>query len=181
MGLLAGQDNIIENGDKNILGFKFAEELYNVANERFGGTVYNRYYVLSWLKDILYRTTIQQVLSSLHFTEQETLDFIQSDNIVDIRSSIYNIDDPSLRRTFITINTCRHYVIRLLKGDDNIPVNECSSKNNIFTITPHNMYEYEGKPLYNKIKRGVYSAKLVFTSEFIEDVCNIILRRFNFN
>ena len=181
MGLLAGQDNIIENGDKDILGVKFAEELYNVANERFGGTVYNHYYVLNWLNDILHRTTIQQLLSSLNFTEREVLDFIKSDNVVSILGSKYNIDDPSLRRTFITVNTCGLYAMRLLKGNDNIPVDEYSSKNNIFTITQHNMYEYEGKPLYNKIKRGVYSAKLEFTSKFIEDICNIILRRFNIN
>ena len=179
MGLLAGQDNIIERGDKDILGVKFAEELYNVANERFGDTVYNHYHVLSWLRDILQRTTIQQMLSSLHFTEQEILDFILSDNVASILGSKYNIDDPSLRRTFITINTCGLYAMRLLKGDDNIPVDMYDPRNNV-RIRRY-MYEYEEKPLYNKIKRGVYSAKLEFTSKFIDDVYNIILRRFNIN
>lgn len=79
----------------------------------------------------------------------------------------------------LTVNTCDLYVLRLLKGNDNIPIDIYDPRNNVYIR--HFMYEFEGKPLYNKIKRGIYSARLEFTPKFIEDVNNIVLRRFNFN
>jgi hypothetical protein len=79
MGLLSGQNTTIENGDKKILELKYMEELSQAMIQKFEGTTYNRYYVMSSVYDILGRTTVLHLIDSLHFTNQEIIEFLNLD------------------------------------------------------------------------------------------------------
>ena len=85
MGLLSGQDTTLENGDKKILELKYMEELSQAMLQKFAGTTYNRYYVMSSVNDILGRTTVLHLIDSLHFTNQEILEFLKKDFVTMVK------------------------------------------------------------------------------------------------
>ena len=177
MGLLAGENTILESGDKNILRFKFIDEFSRIVTEHFSYGNYNRYNVRSYINDIIdRRITIQHLLDSLNFTEQEAYDLMESDCVETVIGTAYDIRDHSERGASLKIFTSKTYVKRILNGDESVPVTVIS-KFNTDVVT---LDTFKDKPVYKMIKRAFFGARLKFTSEFSEEVCNIVLGRFNF-
>lgn len=176
MGLLVGQDAILENGDKKILELKFMEELSQVMIQKFEGTTYNRYYVMSSVNDILGRTTVLHLIDSLHFTNQEILEFLNLDSVVTIGTT-YDIQDPSERGSFIKVFTHSGYAKMVLNGDYRISVDVHSHKRDynksvLITKLP------EG--LFNRVKRALLGVRLRFSERFRQETCDYVFRKFGY-
>lgn len=174
MGLLVGQNTTIENGDKKILELKFMEELSQAMILKFEGTTYNRYYVMSSVNDILSRTTVQHLIDSLHFTNQEVLEFLNLDD-VDTIGTTYDIQDPSERGSFIKVCTHSGYAKMVLNGDYRISVDIYSCKYNrsvLITKLPDG--------LFNKVKRALLSVRLRFSERFRQETCDYVFRKFGY-
>ena len=176
MGLLSGQNTTIENGDKKILELKYMEELSQAMIQKFEGTTYNRYYVMSSVNDILRRTTVLHLIDSLHFTNQEILEFLNLDD-VDTIGTAYDIQDPSDGKSFVKVFTHSAYAKMVLNGDYRISVDMYFSKHNynksvLITKLP------EG--LFNRVKRALLGVRLRFSERFRQETCDYVFRKFGY-
>ena len=176
MGLLAGQNTTIENGDKKILELKFMEELSQAMIRKFEGTTYNRYYVMSSVNDILRRTTIQHLIDSLHFTNQEILEFLNLDDIDTIGTS-YNIQDPSERGSFIKVCTHSGYAKMVLNSDYRISVDVRSHNSGRFRSV---LITKLPDGLFNKVKRALLGVRLRFSERFRQETYDYVFRKFGY-
>ena len=174
MGLLAGENTILEHGDKKILELKYMEELSQAMILKFEGTTYNRYYVMSSVNDILRRTTIQHLIDSLHFTNQEILDFLNLDD-VDTIGTVYDIQDPSDRGSFIKVFTHSGYAKMVLNGDYRISVDVHSWKGGrsvLISKLPDG--------LFRQVKRAFLGVRLRFSERFRQETCDYVFRKFGY-
>lgn len=176
MGLLSGQNTTIENGDKKILELKYMEELSQAMIQKFEGTTYNRYYVMSSVNDILRRTTIQHLIDSLHFTNQEILEFLNLDDVDTIGTS-YDIQDPSERGSFIKVFTHSGYAKMVLNGDYRISV-DVHSNDRIYNRSVLITKLPDG--LFNKVKRAFLGVRLRFSERFRQETCDYVFRKFGY-
>ena len=177
MGLLAGENKILESGDKNIIKFKFINEFSRIVTEHFSCGNYNRYNVRSYINGIIdRRITIHYLLDSLNFTEQEAYDLMESDCVETVINTTYDIRDHSERGSYLKIFTSKAYVKRILNGDESVPVTVISK----FNTDAVQLDTFKDKPVYKQIKRAFFGVRLKFTSEFREEICNIVLGQFNF-
>ena len=175
MGLLSGQNTTIENGDKKILELKFMEGLSQALLQKFAGTTYNRYHVMSNVNDILRRTTIAHLID-LHFTNQETLEFLNLDD-VDTIGTTYDIQDPSERGSFIKVFTHSGYAKMVLNGDYRISVDVHSLK------CDYNKSVLVSKlpdGLFRQVKRALLSVRLRFSERFRQETCDYVFRKFGY-
>lgn len=179
MGLLAGQNTTIENGDKKILELKYMEELSQAMILKFEGTTYNRYYVMSSVNDILRRTTVQHLIDSLHFTNQEVLEFLNLDD-VDTIGTTYDIQDPSDRKSFIKVSTHSGYAKMILNGDYRISVDVLSCKRDIFVLNRSVLITKLPDGLFNKVKRALLGVRLRFSDRFRQETCDYVFRKFGY-
>lgn len=176
MGLLAGQNTTIENGDKKILELKYMEELSQAMIRKFEGTTYNRYYVMSSVNDILRRTTIQQLIDSLHFTNQEVLEFLNLDD-VDTIGTTYDIQDPSERGSFIKVCTHSGYAKMVLNGDYRISVDVHSRKRDYNKSV---LVSKLSDGLFRQVKRALLGVRLRFSERFRQETCDYVFRKFGY-
>lgn len=176
MGLLAGQNATLENGDKKILELKYMEELSQAMIQKFEGTTYNRYYVMSSLNDILCRTTVQHLIDSLHFTNQEILDFLNFDDVDTIGTS-YDIQDPSDRGSLIRVFTHSEYAKMVLNGDYRISVDERSHNSDRFRSV---LITKLPDGLFNKVKRALLGVRLRFSERFRQETYDYVFRKFGY-
>lgn len=174
MGLLSGQNATLENGDKKILELKYMEELSQAMIQKFAGTVYNRYYVMSSLNDILCRTTVQHLIDSLHFTNQEILDFLNLDDVDTIGTS-YDIQDPSERGSLIKVFTHSGYAKMVLNGDYRISVDVHSHNSDRFVLITK-----LPDGLFNKVKRALLGVRLRFSERFRQETCDYVFKKFGY-
>ena len=179
MGLLSGQYTTLENGDKKILELKYMEELSQAMIRKFEGTTYNRYYVMSSVNDILLRTTIQQLIDSLHFTNQEVLEFLNLDD-VDTIGTTYDIQDPSERGSFIRVFTHSGYAKMVLNGDYRITVDVYSRKGDRHVINESALITKLPDGLFNKVKRALLGVRLRFSERFRQETCDYVFRKFGY-
>lgn len=179
MGLLAGQNTTIENGDKKILELKFMEELSQAMIQKFEGTNYNRYYVMSSVNDILRRTTIQHLIDSLHFTNQEILEFLNLDDIDTIGTS-YNIQDPSDRGSFIKVFTHSGYAKMVLNGDYRISIDVYSCKRDYNKYNKSILISKLSDGLFCQVKRTLLGVRLRFSERFRQETCDYVFRKFGY-
>ena len=176
MGLLSGQNTTIENGDKKILELKYMEELSQAMIRKFEGTTYNRYYVMSSVNDILGRTTILHLIDSLHFTNQEIIEFLNLDSVVTIGTT-YDIHDPSDRRSFIRVFTDAGNAKMILDDDYRISVDIYShdriyNKNILITKLSDD--------LLKRVKRALLGVRLRFSERFRQETCDYVFRKFGY-
>ena len=173
MGLLAGEDVTLESGDKNILRFKFMEQLSDIAAQHFIDGKYNKYNVLAYLGGILRRTTVHQLLDSLNFTSKEVLDFMKLDVVEKMTDTVYDIQDPSDRKTYIKVFATASYAKRILKGDDSVCVNVITKGGPIHAEPIESFNER----MYHKLRRSLLGVRFEFTTKFRQEVCNFITDR----
>ena len=174
MGLLSGQITTLENGDKKILELKYMEELSQAMIRKFEGTTYNRYYVMSSVNDILRRTTVQHLIDSLHFTNQEVLEFLNLADVDTIGTS-YDIQDPSERGSFIKVFTHSGYAKMVLNGDYRISVDVRSHNSDRFVLITK-----LPDGLFNKVKRALLGVRLRFSERFRQETCDYVFRKFGY-
>ena len=179
MGLLSGQNTTIENGDKKILELKYMEELSQAMILKFEGTTYNRYYVMSSVNDILRRTTVQHLIDSLHFTNQEVLEFLNLDD-VDTIGTTYDIQDPSERGSFIKVCTHSGYAKMVLNGDYRISVDVISCNHNKVVLNRSVLITKLSDGLFNKVKRALLGVRIRFTERFRQETCDYVFRNFGY-
>lgn len=179
MGLLAGQNTTIENGDKKILELKYMEELSQAMILKFEGTTYNRYYVMSSVNDILRRTTVQHLIDSLHFTNQEVLEFLNLDD-VDTIGTTYDIQDPSVRGSFIKVRTHSGYAKMVLNGDYRISVDVLSCKHNKFVLNRSVLITKLSDDLLKRVKHALLGVRLRFTERFRQETCDYVFKKFGY-
>lgn len=175
MGILSGQNTTIENGDKKILELKFMEGLSQALLQKFAGTTYNSYHVMSNVNDILRRTTIHHLID-LHFTNQEVLEFLNLDD-VDTIGTTYDIQDPSERGSFIKVFTHSGYAKMVLNGDYRISVDVHSLKRD------YNKSVLVSKlpdGLFRQVKRALLSVRLRFSERFRQETCDYVFRKFGY-
>ena len=178
MGLLAGQNTTIENGDKKILELKFMEGLSQALLQKFAGTTYNRYHVMSNVNDILRRTTIHHLID-LHFTNQEVLEFLNLDD-VDTIGTTYDIQDPSVRGSFIKVHTHSGYAKMVLNGDYRISVDVHSRQDNISGLNRSVLVSKLPDGLFRQVKRALLSVRLRFSERFRQETCDYVFRKFGY-
>lgn len=176
MGLLAGQNTTIENGDKKILELKYMEELSQAMILKFEGTTYNRYYVMSSVNDILGRTTVLHLIDSLHFTNHEVLEFLNLDD-VDTIGTTYDIQDPSDRKSFIRVFTDAAQAKMILNDDYIISVDIYShdriyNKSILITKLSDN--------LLKRVKRALLGVRLRFSERFRQEACDYVFKKFGY-
>ena len=179
MGLLAGQNTTIENGDKKILELKYMEELSQAMIQKFEGTNYNHYYVMSSLNGILCRTTIQHLIDSLHFTNQEVLEFLNLDD-VDTINTAYDIYDPSEKGSFIKVITHSEYAKMVLNGDYRISVDVHSRKGDKPTLNRSVLITKLPDGLFRRVKRALLGVRLRFSERFRQETCDYVFRKFGY-
>jgi hypothetical protein len=175
MGLLSGQNTTIENGDKKILELKYMEELSQAMIQKFEGTTYNRYYVMSSVYDILGRTTVLHLIDSLHFTNQEILEFLNLDD-VDTIGTTYDIQDPSERGSFIKVITHSEYAKMVLNGDYRISVDMFSKHNYNKSVLVSKLSD----DLFKRVKRALLGVRLRFSERFRQEACDYVFRKFGY-
>jgi hypothetical protein len=176
MGLLAGQNTTIENGDKKILELKYMEELSQAMIQKFEGTTYNRYYVMSSVYDILGRTTVLHLIDSLHFTNQEVLEFMNLDD-VDTIGTTYDIHDPANRRSFIKVITHSGYAKMILDDDYRISV-DIYSHDRIYNKSV--LVSKLSDDLFKRVKRAFLGVRLRFSERFRQEACDYVFRKFGY-
>lgn len=176
MGLLSGQNTTLENGDKKILELKYMEELSQAMILKFEGTTYNRYYVMSSVNDILRRTTIQQLIDSLHFTNQEVLEFLNLDD-VDTIGTTYDIQDPADRRSFIKVFTHSGYAKMVLNGDYRISV-DIYSRDRVYNKSI--LITKLSDDLFKRVKRALLGVRFRFSERFIQETRDYVFRKFGY-
>jgi hypothetical protein len=179
MGLLAGQITTLENGDKKILELKYMEELSQAMIRKFEGTTYNRYHVMSSVNDILLRTTVHHLIDSLHFTNQEILEFLNLDDVDTIGTS-YDIQDPSDRGSFIKVFTHSGYAKMILNGDYRITVDVYSRKGDRSVLNESALITKLPDGLFNKVKRALLGVRLRFSERFRQETCDYVFRKFGY-
>ena len=179
MGLLSGQITTLENGDKKILELKYMEELSQAMIRKFEGTTYNRYYVMSSVNDILRRTTVQHLIDSLHFTNQEVLEFLNLDD-VDTVGTTYDIQDPSIRGSFIKVCTNSGYAKMVLNGDYRISVDMCLRKGDEVVLNRSVLVSKLPDGLFRQVKRALLSVRLRFSERFRQETCDYVFRKFGY-
>lgn len=179
MGLLAGQNTTIENGDKKILELKYMEELSQALLQKFVGTTYNRYYVMSSVNDILRRTTVQHLIDSLHFTNQEVLEFLNLDD-VDTIGTTYDIQDPSERGSFIKVCTHSGYAKMVLNGDYRISVDIYSRIGDRIFLNNSILITNLSDDLFKRVKRALLGVRLRFSERFRQEACDYVFKKFGY-
>ena len=179
MGLLAGQNTTIENGDNKILELKYMEELSQAMIQKFEGTTYNRYYVMSSVNDILRRTTVQHLIDSLHFTNQEILDFLNLDD-VDTTGTSYDIQDPSDRGSFIKVFTNSGYAKMILNGDYRISVDVYSRNVDRSVLNRSVFISKLPDALFRQVKRAFLGVRLRFSDRFRQETCDYVFKKFGY-
>lgn len=179
MGLLVGQDAILENGDKKILELKYMEELSQAMIRKFEGTTYNRYYVNGCVNDILGRTTILHLIDSLHFTNQELLEFLNLDGIYTI-STTYDIYDSSNRKSFIKVVTNSEYAKMILNGDYKISVDVYSRKGDRLFLNNSILITELSDDLFKRVKRALLGVRFRFSERFIQETRDYVFRKFGY-
>lgn len=176
MGLLAGQNTTIENGDKKILELKYMEELSQAMIQKFEGTTYNRYYVMSSVNDILRRTTVQHLIDSLHFTNQEVLEFLNLDSVVTIGTT-YDIHDSSDRKSFIKVFTNAGNAKMILDDDYRITV-DVYSRDRVYNKSV--LITKLSDDLLKRVKRALLGVRLRFSERFRQDTCDYVFKKFGY-
>lgn len=176
MGLLSGQGTTLENGDKKILELKYMEELSQAMLQKFAGTTYNRYYVMSSVNDILGRTTVLHLIDSLHFTNQEVLEFLNLDSVVTIGTT-YDIHDSSDRKSFIKVVTNSEYAKMILNGDYRITV-DVYSRDRVYNKSV--LITKLSDDLFKRVKRALLGVRLRFSERFRQEACDYIFRKFGY-
>lgn len=179
MGLLAGQNTILKNGDKKILELKFMEGLSQAMIQKFEGTTYNRYYVMSSVNDILGRTTVLHLIDSLHFTNQEILEFLNLDSVVTIVTT-YDIHDITDRRSFIKVVTNSEYAKMILNSDYRIPVDVYSRIGDRSFLNKSVFITKLNDCLFKRVKRALLGVRLRFSERFRQETCDYVFRKFGY-
>lgn len=179
MGLLAGQNTTIENGDKKILELKYMEELSQAMILKFEGTTYNRYHVMSSVNDILGRTTVLHLLDSLNFTNQEILEFLNLDD-VDTVGTTYDIHDITDRKSFIKVVTNSEYAKMILNGDYRISVDVHSRIGDRSFLNRSVLITKLSDDLLKRVKRALLGVRLRFSERFRQEACDYVFRKFGY-
>lgn len=179
MGLLAGQNTTLENGDNKILELKYMEELSQAMIRKFEGTTYNRYYVMSSVNDLLCRTTVFHLIDSLHFTNQEVIEFLNLD-VVETIGTAYDIHDPSDRRSFIKVFTNSGYAKMILNGDYRISVDVFSRKVDKSVLNRSVFISKLPDGLFRQVKRAFLGVRLRFSDRFRQETCDYVFRKFGY-
>lgn len=179
MGLLAGQNTTIENGDKKILELKFMEGLSQAMLQKFAGATYNRYHVMSNVNDILRRTAIYHLIDSLYFTNQEMLDFLNLDD-VDTIGTTYDIQDPSERGSFIRVCTHSGYAKMILNGDYRITVDMYSRKGDRAVFNRSVLITKLSDGMFHQVKRALLGVRLRFSERFRQETCDYVFKKFGY-
>jgi hypothetical protein len=134
---------------------------------------------MSSVNDILLRTTVQHLIDSLHFTNQEILEFLNLDDVDTIGTS-YDIQDPSDRGSFIKVFTHSGYAKMILNGDYRITVDIYSRKGDRSVLNESALITKLPDGLFNKVKRALLGVRLRFSERFRQETCDYVFRKFGY-
>jgi hypothetical protein len=134
---------------------------------------------MSSVNDILLRTTVQHLIDSLHFTNQEILEFLNLDDVDTIGTS-YDIQDPSDRGSFIKVFTHSGYAKMILNGDYRITVDVYSRKGDRSVLNESALITKLPDGLFNKVKRALLGVRLRFSERFRQETCDYVFRKFGY-